>query len=312
MKKNSDLPAVNSNIGVSMVESFGMFFRHYDYEFLSKLEQEFHIIPKMHIYMVTKVPKIIFLKDKIKIDRKYIYISMKFMDERIDDEVEVRIVNNLLKKDLIIELSPNKDDIEIKDESGNYVLKANAFIFLISYGFTIDCEVVYIGRSFGKDGERTVYKRLKSHSTLQRIYAEKEDDKSIFLSSWQYDRNSISFISPLEEEQNSIDKFKQIFEMSQRPYDLIKKRQEINFTEAALIRYFQPKYNDIMKYNFPSKTHAEYSDLFRENIDYVTVEIDTQRLNVKLFSESVPATYLHNPFYDLNGKRNKYDFFRII
>ncbi|TKG97822.1 hypothetical protein FC678_26315, partial [Peribacillus simplex] len=70
------------------------------------------------------------------------------------------------------------------------------------------------------------------------------------------------------DDKKSFDIFMKQLEISERPYELIRKKQEINFTEAALIRYFQPKYNDIMKYRFPSRTHTEYSDLFKENVDY--------------------------------------------
>ncbi|WP_299089477.1 hypothetical protein [uncultured Metabacillus sp.] len=311
--KDKEEFSTGSNLGISMVESYGMFFRHYDFASLLELENKYNQIPKMHIYMVVKAPKIIFVRDSIKIDEKYIDLEIKIMDDRADDKVEFRLINNLKNQELEVVLSPNKDDLEIKDALGNYVLKANSFMFLIANGYVMDCEVVYIGRSFGKDGERTVYERLKSHSTLQKIYAEKEDDKSIFLSSWDFDRNTIGFLSPIEQDkQKSFDIFIKQLEITERPYDLIRKKQEINFTEAALIRYFQPKYNDIMKYRFPSKTHTEYSDLFKENVDYVSVEIDTKRLHVKLYSEVIPAQFEHNPFYDLKDKRSKYDFFRIV
>lgn len=312
MKVKAEL-VTGSNLGISMVESYGMFFRHYDFEKLLELENEYNIIPKMHIYMVVKVPKTIFVRDSIKIDNKYVGLKIRIMDDRPDNEIEFKVSNNLKIQDLEVVLSQNKDDIEIKDALGNYVLKANSFMFLISNGYVMNCEVVYIGRSFGKDGERTVYNRLKSHSTLQRIYAEKEDNKSILLSSWNFDRNTIGFISPIEpDNQKNIDIFMKQLKISEEPYDLIRKKQEINFTEAALIRYFQPKYNDKMKYRFPSRTHTEYSDLFKENIDYVSVEIDTKRLNVKLYSEVALADFEHNPFYGLKDKRSKYDFFRMV
>ncbi|WP_117161194.1 hypothetical protein [Paraliobacillus sp. X-1268] len=310
--KNNIGSSIGSNFGISMVESYGMFFRHYNFKNLLVLENEYNIIPKMHIYMVVKVPKIVFVHDSIKIDEEYIDLKIRVMDDRPINEINYRLTNNLKKQDLEVVLSPNKDDIEIKDSLGNYVLKANSFMFLINNGYIMDCEVVYIGRSFGKEGERTVYGRLKSHSTLQKIYAEKEDDKSIFLSSWNFDRNTIGFISPIESDnQKSIDIFMKQLAVHELP-ELIRKKQEINFTEAALIRYYQPKYNNKMKYRFPSKTHIEYSDLFKENVDYVSVEIDTKRLNVRLYSGVVPVNFEHNPFYDLKDKRSKLDFFRIV
>ncbi|EEM95445.1 hypothetical protein [Bacillus thuringiensis] len=314
MKDKTELP-IGSNFGISMVESYGMFFRHYDFEKLLEFENEYNIIPKMHIYMVVKVPKTIFVSDCIKIDKEYIHLKIRIMDNRADNEFEVKVINKSKKteQELEVVLSHNRDDIEIKDAVGNYVLKANSFMLLILNEYVMDCEVVYIGRSFGKEGERTVYNRLKSHSTLQKIYAEKEDDKSIFLSAWNYDRNTIGFISPLEsDDQKSVNIFMKHMEISGRPYDLIRKKQEINFTEAALIRYFQPKYNDLMKYRFPSRTHTEYSDLFKEDIDYISLEIDTKRLCVKLYSEAALAYFKHSPFFDLKDKRSKYDFFRII
>ncbi len=266
----------------------------------------------MHIYMVIKVPKIIFVHDSIKIDKKYIDFKIRITDDRPVNEIDFKLTNNLKQQELEVVLSSNKDDIEIKDELGNYALKANSFMLLINNGYIMDCEVVYIGRSFRNEGERTVYDRLKSHSTLQRIYAEKEDDKNIFLSAWNYDRNTIGSLAPIESDnQKSIDIFMKQLKLNERP-ELITKKQEINFTEAALIRYFQPKYNDKMKYRFPSRTHIEYSDLFKENVDYISVEIDTKRLYIRLYSDVVPGKFEHNPFFDLKDKRSKFDFFRIV
>jgi hypothetical protein len=42
-------------------------------------------------------------------------------------------------------------------------------------------EVLYVGQAFGSDGDRSAWDRLKSHSTLQRIYSETRPDKEIWL-----------------------------------------------------------------------------------------------------------------------------------
>lgn len=303
-----------SHLGLSMVESYGFIFRHYNYDEIKYIEK-LDIIPKMNIYMVLEVPKVRIITKSILLDVEKISFDIEIHEE--DDILTHKIVleNYTQSKLLKTRVLNNRSDLCIEDHKGSLIYRINTTILLLSKKIKeFNCKVLYVGRSYGNDGESTVYSRLKSHSTLQKIYAEKDDNVDIFLSAWKFDRNTITFISPGvpgESDSNDLNLIMQQMNMSRSPYEHIDKKQEINFTEAALIRYFQPKYNGQMKYNFPSNIHKEYSDLFEQKIDYLSVELDTKRLNIKLYSDEVNASRRHAPWYDLKDKRSIKEFFKI-
>ncbi|MGE7114010.1 hypothetical protein [Lysinibacillus sp. NPDC047702] len=189
--------------------------------------------------------------------------------------------------------------------------QVNIINLLLKIGEELNCEVVYIGKSFGTNGNRNVFDRLESHSTLQQIYFEKEDDRSIYLTAWNFDRNTMTIVSPNSNYETYKERLMTQLELERLPYESISLKQEISFTEAALIRYFQPIYNTEFKKSFPSITHSDYSDCYKMNLDYIAVEMDTKRLNFKLYSDEVAAEYKHDIFFDLKGKRNFYDFMII-
>lgn len=303
-----------SNLGLSMVESYGLLFRHYNYDEIKTIE-ELNFIPKMHIYMVLEVPKVRIITKSILIDNKTISFDVEIHEGEDILTQKINLENYKGTKLLRPSVMNNRSDLYIEDSNNNPVYRINTTILLLSKEIKeMNCKVLYVGRSYGSDGESTVYNRLKSHSTLQKIYAEKEDNVDIFLSAWKFDRNTITFIPPgISEENKSNDSnliMKQIH-MSMSPYEHIGKKQEINFTEGALIRYFQPKYNDQMKYKFPSNSHTEYSDLFKQQIDYISVEMNTERLNINLYSDKVKCSRKHTPWYDLKEKRNIEEFFKM-
>lgn len=289
-----------------MVESYGMIFTQKNFEELQMLEKEFKLIPRMHLYMVIKTPKYKIVTLDILSDGS---IKLEIGQEGTTDNLEIQL--EFIEKNININMSNNRDEIEVIDKFNNTIFKANVINLLLNFEVEIDCEVVYIGQSFGTDGNRNVIDRLKSHSTLQKIYFEKEDERSIYLTAWNFDRNTLTMISPNESYDVYSEKMIAQLKMVKNPYDLIAREQEITITEAALIRYFQPKYNTEYKKSFPSKNHSDYDDFFKMNLDYIAVEMDTTRLKLKLYSERIKSNFCHNIFFDLKEKRHMNNFFGI-
>lgn len=292
-----------------MVESYSMIFQQKQIEELIKIEK-FTNFPRLHIYMILKTKRIYFDVKSIKITNSKISGFILLQEQEKYEKVGFSINNDTGSTDLKVECNYNKNEINITTFDNRNVLKGNAFILLLQEGVTVDCEVVYIGQSFGKLGSRSAFDRLPKHETLQKIYNDKEYDKDIYLSAWNFDRNSIAFIPPQD-----IDGLRTVgmqhLNLSFNPYDHISKEQEINFTEAALIRYFQPKYNDKFRYTFPSRDHSVYSDCYKVGLDYIQIEIDSKRMNFRLFSERINPSYEHVPFFDLQGKRKVEELFRF-
>lgn len=289
-----------------MVESYGMIFTQKNFEELQSLEKEFKLIPRMHIYMVIKSKKYNFGKD-IEIYKNKIHLQI-FQENK----TAIGVCELDFSEDIgDVKLSHNCDEIEIRGLNKNIILNANVINIVLGLGIKNDFEVVYIGQSFGTNGSRNVYDRLKSHSTLQKIYFEKEDNRSIYLTAWNFDRNTMTLVQPNEKYAAYKEKLMFQLELQRNPYKLLSKEQEISITEAALIRYFQPKYNTEYKSTFPSVKHSDYNEFFKIGLDYIAVEMDTSRLNFNLCSQTIKAKHSHDMFFDLKGKRSMYDFFGV-
>lgn len=85
--------------------------------------------------------------------------------------------------------------------------------------------------------------------------------------------------------------------------------QQITFTEAALIRYFEPVYNSIYKTNFPLRSHSSYSQCYDLDVNSVAFELDTKSIITQLYSEKVTPSYFHTKSYPLHSKDKRRDMF---
>jgi hypothetical protein len=159
----------------------------------------------------------------------------------------------------------------------------------------LDLEVLYVGQAYGKEGGRTAPDRLKNHETLLAIYAElaanaPEDEIWLALLSFEPPITIMSFDGwqqhPTEVTGNA--DLAHMFNMLENP---ISERHRVCFAEAALIRHFQPKYNDKFKYNFPNPAHETYSECYDLDLNAVAVEIHFEELRHRLYSSAKPPRY---------------------
>lgn len=153
----------------------------------------------------------------------------------------------------------------------------------------LDFEVLYIGQAYGEDGNRTPIERLNSHSRLQQIYFEamqRNPDSEIWILLGSFTQKNIStmngFITmPKENEDKDLKRWMNFND----PLKPITEKQKINFTEAALIRTFLPKYNKEYKNTFPNPAHTSYNECYNLDINAIVVELDTSEMRRWLYSE---------------------------
>ncbi len=153
----------------------------------------------------------------------------------------------------------------------------------------LDFEVLYIGQSFGEDGKRTAIDRLDSHSTLQKIYSEsmqRNPDSEIWILLSSFIQKNISSMNglismPKENEEKDLNRWMN-FNNGENPFS---EKQKINFTEAALIRTFLPKYNQEFKNTFPKSSHSSYSECYSLDLNAIVVEMDLTESRRWLYTE---------------------------
>jgi hypothetical protein len=171
-------------------------------------------------------------------------------------------------------------------------------------------EVLYVGQSFAS-GNRSAFERLQSHSTLQKILADaayESPDNEIFVATFKYEPYRVLSIfdgrakGAISDERDS----RRFFSILSRP---LKQSQQISLAEAALIRYFEPKYNKIYKSNFPSTKQKVLASCYELDFSGLIVEINTDDLRFQLFSHKIKPAMHHISKIDLFSHSDRAGFF---
>ena len=269
-----------------------------------------------HIYLIAKRPRLGFVVDSVNSNGEVTNGKMYYHKAGVRNEINFSMLG-----------SPN-GVIKYSEYPHNSITIQNdkdAFGPLPAYLISIICddisekklrdlEVVYVGMSYG-EGNRSAKDRLKSHSTLQQVLADLSADEPEYealLIMVEY-APPISFITfDGRDKSLNIDDDRDVIEDLRNQEKLIDEKTEIALAEAGLIKYFAPRYNDKYKNNFPDKAHAITESLY--HIDFIgfVVEIDTEDINIRLFSESREPGFHHIASYDLHDPNIRKSFFNIL
>jgi hypothetical protein len=80
----------------------------------------------------------------------------------------------------------------------------------------------------------------------------------------------------------------------------ISEQQLISFTEAALIRYFQPQYNASYRGNFPDARHRVYNECYELDYNAIMINVETEHVAARLWSTAVPPRWSHFVYFPLH------------
>ncbi|MDD4556501.1 MAG: hypothetical protein PHE89_04145 [Alphaproteobacteria bacterium] len=281
-------------------------------------------LPHSHIYFICQRPLITINKDSIKRKDDRIYYQFNFHDKdkttTLDKDfwIEKREESDSLN-DLICEY-PYTSFTGTEKDGTKYGMLASCLLQTIArrekvYAPDLDLEVLYIGQSYGNEGNRTVSDRLASHSTLQKIYADalsKNRDKEIWILAMNFSQNLLgSFVpsSHIEQKEKDDEHLKKVFD--KKPDE----SQFINYLEASLIHYFKPYYNEKFKDLFPSETHTSYRDFYKNEFNalmfeiYLGLDVDSNNLNSRLYSSVIKPSFSHTNMLTLSDKwKDLFDF----
>jgi len=171
-------------------------------------------------------------------------------------------------------------------------------------------QVLYIGQAIG-DGSRYAVDRLSSHSTLQRILARApydHPDQEIVLFMYEFGHTKIissmdgRAVGAIADDENDA-------RFANAVKNPPKKKQSVGMIEAALIRYFQPEYNDKFKIKFPSTKLKTLKSCYDLDISALTVELDSSEVGVFMWSSSVSISNHHTMSFDLVAPLKRASFF---
>jgi len=181
----------------------------------------------------------------------------------------------------------------------------------------LDLELLYIGQAFGKEGERTPVNRLVSHSTLQQILAktlaDSPDTDVLVVFAGLEPPSTVTHLMPVSVGESALDE--QLQSMIRANTTPLTLQQRVNFTEAALIRYFQPLYNETFKGNFPDPLHISYRECYDLDLSGIVVELDSTGINLRFWSRAQSPQLRHTATFDLHEpsvRRSMFDFTGIF
>lgn len=270
---------------------------------------------QFHIYMIARRPRIAFDPDSLKFEGKSFTGAFTIQRGSTFERHEFTAKNLFSTDKLRIVCPYPHTECKVYDESDCQLAGGKVPLILSKFSHAMwehmDLEVLYVGQSYGDEGSRVAPDRLKSHSTLQGIYAEairRSPDMDIWIVLWSFEpllltsmggRES-SFGTSLEQDRQHRNK---VFGTA------ISEQQQINFTEAALIRYFQPKYNKIFKDTFPNPAHKTYAQCYDLDLNAVNVELQTEPIRCRLWSPAVSPAWIHFVTFELHSKEERKSMF---
>ncbi|PAD85466.1 hypothetical protein CHH55_23335 [Niallia circulans] len=273
--------------------------------------------PRYHIYMINKIPKLNFVDKSIIVKKNYFSVDVRIKSDAIDKIETIKSVIHPFIDHRFFDFSfdkPFKSLIIKDDENGGAGFRV--LPFYLEHGGHIDSEIVYIGRSYGENGERDAFTRLKSHSTLQKIQSDHlfESPKSdIAITLWEFTPQLLTGFDGRAKkfQMNSVENELHMAEILNDPPLHISK-QLINITEAALIHYFKPEYNNLLKNNFPNKKHKDYKLYYDLDFNAINVELSPDSINTKIYSKTREYNVFRSIRYNLNSEKNRKSMFDIF
>ncbi len=269
-------------------------------------------LPDFHIYMICKRPRFIIKPNNVNIQDDFINIELLIQIKETFKQINLQVQNDFQGKKAkhFIANFPYNISTFLDSENNQLLSVKNSILATLVSSENIaeaNLEILYVGQAFGVNGERTAIDRLSSHSTLQKIYSEALNlypDSEIWLMLCSFSPAMITAFDGRTQDYQMSDEEddKHINNILSNPISM---QQKINFTEAALIKYFKPQFNDKFKNQFPSSKHKSYSECYEIDLNSIFVEVGSDNLNCMIYSNSVLPKWTHYIKYALHSKEDR-------
>ncbi len=285
--------------------SIGMYLGSYQFlqqtelEEFAKHQKVFNDNNPCNIYFILKRPRLSLDKNYIKVTNDFIELKyyIHIEDKKLEKYIKMSKLQEYNNINIVTEYPYNTFELIFNKSEKSY-FKLSALVddiqqYIYDEEPKLDYEVLYIGQAFGQDGKRTAIDRLGSHSTLQKIYSEamqRNPDSEIWLLLGNFMEQTFGVMSgqvkiPKENEEEDLNRFTNFMNRNTSNFT---DKQKINFTEAALIQMYLPKYNKEYKGTFPSQNHSSYDECYKLGVNGIVIETDTSNWRRWLFTEHLP------------------------
>lgn len=280
---------------------------------------ELEISKNCHVYMVVARPAVHFDPSDFTYTDGVISGSLVYRTDEGEQRHQFSSPFPLKDGAIRLDLSPYPhNEIRTYDSEGSIVrwMPANAvsvYQTRLSYEHPFrKLKVLYVGQSFA-GGNSSAFDRLRKHDTLQKILATtayESPSSEILVLTVEYAPPRI--ISAMNGMDKSLIRDERDEKRFRKALDAdFSKKLQISLVEAALIRYFQPKYNTVYKKKFPSRDLKVLQECYQYDFSSVAVEFDTSELRMVTYSEVVAPSDHHIANFMLTDDAARKQFFAM-
>jgi len=258
------------------------------------------VVKDCHIYLIGLIPTVDFIGEEKSTHK----LTMKF--DIFGQNIELDWPN---PGGSDLHFDANKFSPSDGNERHFYPSKKMIIEKLRDESGMITFDVQYIGQAYGSDGSRNAMNRLLKHETLQKIAVQGIPhgyDLQILMLAIHESNTVMTKINPFAE---NTDVGEVRFEAGQDKLFGTSKQERVSLYEAALIRYFMPKFNHEFKHSFPSTNLKVLRDCYDKDFSAIAAEINFDRLPYYLCSDTVKAALTHRAFFDLHDDEKRKVFF---
>lgn len=270
-----------------------------------------------HIYLIVSRPRASYLPGSIKLEDGVLTGTLRcsFLGAEHHVAFTVEVGESVEVQDLKYPfVSLRFEDVDNPDEWFSIPAHLMSVCAKLSDRILSDLEVEYVGMSYA-GGKRSAKDRLISHSTLQAVMADMsrdQPDREVMVVLERYEPPQVLMLMNGRDKSLNPDEDRNVVDDLNRAQNEISKDLQICLIEAGLIKYFQPRYNDIYKKRFPHPSHEILKEVYSIDFGAVTVELNSEDLNVRLGSETRKAGFHHIANFDLHDPAVRTSFFNTM
>lgn len=280
-------------------------------------EQVSELADDCHIYLIVKRPRLSYVPGSIIVGGGKVVGRLRYIMSGDVKEFEFSLLGEGNADSIEISDYPHTNLLLVKDGKTHFKIPAHLMSMICDHidDPTIrDLDVVYVGMSYA-DGKRSAKDRLLSHSTLQQVLADlnhEAPDMEALIIMAQYAPPQTFITFDGRDKTLDIENDRDVAADLERQQTQITRDLEIALIEAALIKYFEPLYNEKYKKRFPHPTQKILKEVYDIDFGGLTVEINTEDINARLYSNIRNPGYHHIGNFDLHDPAQRRSFFNLM
>lgn len=270
-----------------------------------------------HIYLIVTRPRVAFVPGSITVSDGKTTGRFRYFKDGVATEIGFWLAGEANADVIQISDYPHTKLSLVKNGEAFFTAPAHLLSMMCDHvddPSIRDLQVVYVGMSYA-DGNRSAKDRLLSHSTLQQVLADLNNDAPdkealIIMSQYAAPQTFITFDG--RDKSLKLEDDRDVMADLQKQQAEITEDLQIALIEAGLIKYFQPAYNEKYKQRFPHPTQKILKEVYEIDFGGLVVEINTEDINGRLLSQARNAGFYHIASFDLHDPETRRSFFNVM